>query len=214
MADAIVLQHWQSHATTASQVRVLPDGCRDLIFKHTAGAAPVYFVTDVAAGCDMVDVRAQVRYDGFRLQPGVRIDQAALLTSLQDGLSTSEITDRLQNYVQPLGDVSEALACLAQGRKTVAAVAAELGVQSRSLQRLLRRETGWSPVFWLRLARARRAACQVIPSRCLADLSYDMDYADQAHMTREFRHWFGVTPRLIQRDVDWAAQHLGLGYGV
>lgn len=214
MVDAIVLQHWQSHTTSPSCVRVLPDGCRDLIFKYTTGAAPVHFVTDVAAGCDMVDVRAQDRYDGFRLQPGVRIDQVGLLASLQDGLTKDEIVDRLQTYVTRAGHVSEALACLALGLGTVAAVAADLGVQPRSLQRLLRRETGWAPVFWLRLARVRRAALQVVPLRSLADVAYDIGYADQAHMTREFRHWLGVTPRQIQRDANWSAQHLGPGYGV
>jgi AraC-like DNA-binding protein len=81
------------------------------------------------------------------------------------------------------------------------------------LQRLLKQQTGRSPVFWLRLARVRRAASRLAHPRNLAELAYDMGYADQAHMTREFRYWLGATPRQISHDTGWLAQHLGLGYG-
>lgn len=211
---SVILQHWQSCATTDGRTTVLPDGCRDLIVKQNDMAAPVWFVTDVALHSEQVDVKIGDHYNGFRLQPGVRIDHARLLAAMQAGLSNDAIRDRLDSYAKPLLQVREALGCLADGAGSVAQAATKLGVQTRSLQRLLKRETGYTPAFWLRLARVRIAASRLHQTAGLAELAYDSGFSDQAHMTREFRHWFGITPRRIRRDVGWTARHLVLGYGV
>lgn len=211
---SVLLEHWRFQATADRETHVLPDGCRDLIVKHSVGAPPVWFITDLARTCQPVQSTCWDRYNGFRLTPGVQIDQAALLASLEDGLTDAAITERLENDVIEIPAVSEALACLSGAKAGVAKAAADLGVRTRSLQRLLLRKTGKPPVFWMRLARVRRAAVRVPHADTLADLAYDMGYADQSHMTREFRHWLGTTPRQIRRDAGWGAQHLGLGYGV
>lgn len=189
----------------------MPDGCRDLIVKSRRGMAPVSFVTDLADRCDMVDVQAGDGYDGFRLRPGVQIDQLGLMASMEGGLTDTAIKDRLDNFVVDNPAVSEALACLSDAKAGIGKAAADLGVQPRSLQRLVLHKTGKTPVFWMRLARVRRAAVRTMQSESLADLAYDMGYADQSHMTREFRHWLGTTPHQIRRDAD--SLYLGLGYG-
>jgi AraC-like DNA-binding protein len=33
----------------------------------------------------------------------------------------------------------------------------------------------------------------------IADVAFTVGYADQAHMTREMRRWFGVTPAAMRR---------------
>lgn len=210
---SVLLEHWRFEARIGGETHVLPDGCRDLIVKHGAGAAPVWFITDIAKTSTLVQSTCWDRYNGFRLLPGVQIDQAALLTSLEDGLTDAAITERLESYVIEIPAVSEALACLSEAKTGVDKAAADLGVQTRSLQRLLLRKTGKTPVFWMRLARVRRAAVGAAKTNTLVELAYDMGYADQSHMTREFRHWLRATPRQIQRDADWGTQHLGLGYG-
>ncbi len=153
-------------------------------------------------------------YNGFRLRPGAQIDRAGLMAAMEDGLTDAAIKDRLDTYARQNLAVNEALTCLVNATAGIGKAAADLGVQTRSLQRLLQRKTGKSPVFWLRLARVRRTAQRAVQPVGLAELAYDMGYADQPHMTREFRQWLGVTPRQVQRDARWASQHLGRGYGV
>jgi len=213
--DRVVLQRWQSTATTRERQSVLPDGCRDLIFRLGPGARPVWLVSDLACRAIPVTVGPGTRHIGYRLCPGVRIEPASLLASMRDGMSDAEITEHLHNYVTPVANVSQALLALRSGRpRGIEGVARALGVQCRSLQRLLRRETGQTPLFWLRLARVRRCAAQIGSAESLAELAFDLGFADQAHMTRELRHWLGITPRAIRLDPDWAARHLGKGYGV
>ncbi len=71
-----------------------------------------------------------------------------------------------------------------------------------------------APLFWLRLARVRRAAAQLRQAPALSELAHSEGFADQAHMTREFRRWLKVTPGQLRGDERWAARHLGPGYGV
>ncbi len=206
---SVVLEHWQAQVETGHIATILPDGCRDLIFTPAAG----WFITDLAKTCEQVALQPDDSYDGYRLRPGVQMDQAGLLASLSDDMTHDAILERLQTYVTPAANVTEALSRLSNGADNVAQAAADLGVQTRSLQRLLKQQTGRSPVFWLRLARVRRAASRLGRPRNLAELAYDLGYADQAHMTREFRSWLGVTPRQISHDAGWLTQHLRLGYG-
>ena len=206
---SVVLEHWQTQIETGHIATILPDGCRDLIFTPAVG----WFITDLAQRCEQVDLQPDDSYNGFRLRPGVQVDQAGLLASLSGDLTQDAILERLQTYVSPMANVTEALSRLSNEVANVAQAAADLGVQTRSLQRLLKQRTGHSPIFWLRLARVRRAASRLAHPPNLAELAYDMGYADQAHMTREFRIWLGATPHLISRDTGWLAQHFGPGYG-
>lgn len=209
----VLLEHWTFDAPQRDITTVLPDGCRDLIIWRSKGVRPQCFVTDLATGCDQVPVSAGDHFNGFRLHPGVRVDVDGLLASLDDGLDDVSISTRLHDYATPLPQVSEALACLASGVPSVNKAAAILGVRLRSLQRLLKRETGQAPVFWLRLARARQAVARLGHTGTLADLACDAGYADQAHMTREFRRWFGTTPHRIRADAGWMARNFVAGYG-
>ncbi len=209
----VLLEHWKFDAIQGGITTVLPDGCRDLIIWRSKGVRPQCFVTDLATGCDQVPVSAGDHFNGFRLHPGVRIDVGGLLASLEGGLDDVAIHTRLHDYATPLPQVSEALACLASGVTSVGDAAAMLGVRLRSLQRVLKRETGQAPVFWLRLARARQALARLGHAGALADLACDAGYADQAHMTREFRRWFGTTPHRIRADAGWVTRNFVAGYG-
>ncbi len=209
----VLLEHWEFDAPVGDMTTVLPDGCRDLIILQGRGRRPQCFVTDLATGADQVPVRAGDHFNGFRLQPGVRLDADSLLASMHDGLDDIAIKERLHDFATPQPQVSEALACLATGVASVSDAAAMLGVHLRSLQRLLKRETGQAPVFWLRLARARQAVVRLGHAAELADLAYDAGYADQAHMTREFRGWFGITPHRIRADAGWLTRNFAAGYG-
>ncbi|PIE16552.1 MAG: AraC family transcriptional regulator [Rhodobacterales bacterium] len=209
---SVILEQWDFAAAQNRNVTVLPDGCRDLIMRKRPGAAPIWFVSDLDSQAYQVRMRRGDCFYGFRLHPGVRVEEEALLHSLTDGMSAAQIRERLHSYTSRNANVTEALACLASGVVSVAQAAAELGVQPRRLQRLLRHQTQRSPAFWLRLARLRKAAMRMTPRTHLAALAYDLGFADQSHMTREFRSWFGVTPHQIKAQAGWQADNMVAGY--
>ena len=161
----------------------------------------------------MVPIQAGVCIHGFRLQPGVQIREEKLLASIEDWpVETGEVQNRLADFVSLSPSVSEALESLAFGFATVAHAAKGLGVSQRTLQRLLVRQTGRSPIFWLQLARVRKAARSTSQAQSLVATADLYGYADQAHMCREFKRWLGVTPAKISAELDIQKQLLQTGY--
>jgi AraC-like DNA-binding protein len=100
--------------------------------------------------------------------------------------------------------IAEALEALCDSA-SVAAAARKSGIGMRTLQRLMLRETGVPPQYFLRLARARRAARAVDGNAALAEIAFAHGYADQAHFSRECRQWFGVTPKALKSRLDLRA---------
>lgn len=76
----------------------------------------------------------------------------------------------------------------------VRTIAATVGVHPVSLARRYRRHFGLSPAAAIRQDRAARAAAALVRECDLADLAIRMGYADQSHLSREFREIYGVTP--------------------
>jgi AraC-like DNA-binding protein len=76
-------------------------------------------------------------------------------------------------------------------------LARELHVSVRSLQRLAARFVGMPPQRLLRRRRLQEAAerMRADPGTDLGALAGDLGFADQAHLTREFRSVLGATPR-------------------
>ena len=96
--------------------------------------------------------------------------------------------------------VSNALQCLASGVESIAKGACELGVSTRTLQRLIMINTGRTPSFWFALSRARNAARALDQYDCLVDVAAAYNYSDQAHMCREMQRWFSLTPNQLKAD--------------
>lgn len=46
----------------------------------------------------------------------------------------------------------------------------------------------------------------------LAEVAHGSGYADQAHLSRELRSWFGITPSALRRSTPLAAQLRSPGY--
>lgn len=190
-----VLDVWSRTTEEAASVLVLPDGCRDLILRQPTGEAPVWFVSALDDGPRRVAVAAGTFMLGFRLRPGVQIDKVQLLASLTGMTGDPHaILERLDRFTVLPGLVKDALDCLGQEAASVAEAARLLGGGVRGLQRFVAGATGRPPSFWLQLARVRRSARAVRDAASLADIAHAHGYADQAHMTREFRRWFGATP--------------------
>ena len=103
------------------------------------------------------------------------------------------------------------LTTASRGRAPVTRLAAATGLGRRQLERRFLTEVGVAPKLACRVARFR-AAVSLLHDRPRTDLSavaFDAGYADQPHLTREFRALAGMTPGAYRRR--HAAQSPGPG---
>jgi AraC-like DNA-binding protein len=89
---------------------------------------------------------------------------------------------------------------LGQGH-SVAAVAARLAADRRTLSTLFHREVGFGLKRYARLARFERAlrAVRAGDAPSLGLVAAQAGFADQAHLTREFRYFAGFPPGCLHR---------------
>jgi AraC-like DNA-binding protein len=90
-------------------------------------------------------------------------------------------------------------------RQPTGALAGELGVGRRRLEREFRREIGLSPGAVARIARFQRAVQQLAGGVPLARAAVASGYADQPHLSRETRAMTGLTPAELRAIVQDAA---------
>jgi AraC-like DNA-binding protein len=90
----------------------------------------------------------------------------------------------------------------AHGSAPVAQLAASAGLSLRQFRRKFQTHVGLSPKAFARIRRMRHACILMLQAQAqdaaLAGLSHDGGYADQPHLTREFRGIFGSSPRLVE----------------
>ncbi len=86
------------------------------------------------------------------------------------------------------------------GGEPVSRLAARCGLSSRQLRRKFSAHVGLSPKEFARLRRIRHACILILAGQdaSLASVSHDGGFADQPHLTREFRGIFGSSPRLVE----------------
>lgn len=193
---ASVLEAWSHVAGQHGHSRIVPDGCRDLIRIATPGMRPFFVISELGSGCEWVAHTAGTVYHGFRLRPGAIMDELPLLALGRSApeADSSRILDWLDSHSRVEVLVEDALAHLADGRMPTDSSA------QRRLERLLKKATGRPPMFWRGLARARHAARLLAGDADLAALAVDAGYADQAHLSREMRRWFGASPKDLRND--------------
>ena len=194
-----LLSTWEFSADRDSSSVILPDGCRDIIFTTTEQAKHDCFVTSLFDRATQVSIQAGAVMTGFRLKPGVRVKHGYFMNSVSSRhVDKDEIYNRIDDFTFLNPSLEEALEYLASAVKSVAQVAKEIGVSQRTLQRLLMLETNRSPTYWLMLARARKAARSLTGSIPLIEIADSFGYSDQAHMSREFKRWFNISPSKLR----------------
>lgn len=206
---AALLEAWSHVADQPGHSRVLPDGCRDLIRIAVPGQRPVFMLSRLDDGCQWVSHGAGTVYHGYRLRPGALIQEQALLAQANQtpDAEHARVMEWLDSFSRNSPLVAEALESLTQGR-----MPADAGAQRR-LERLLKAATGRPPIFWRGLARARRAARRLATTPELAALAAECGFADQSHLSREMRRWFGSSPTELRGDdtLLWLISQSGYG---
>ena len=202
-------------------VRVLPDGCVDLVWSTRGGL--------VLAGPDTGPVVYPVERDyaaaGLRLRPGVagsvlglpaselrdeRPELSALwgrdAARLEERIALADASHRrelLEDAVRPLAREAQpdelvlaGLPLLGRRGTSVAEIARTLAISERALRRRFNDAIGYGPKRLDRIIRFRRLLSLTALRRegGLAAAAAELGYADQAHLTREVRELSGLTP--------------------
>lgn len=212
MTSSILCQ-WKAIDGVGGPFEILPDGCRDLIFVNETGQPPSWMISDLQNETKSAVSAPNTEHFGLRLTPGAMINCGALLDYVRnidhfDDLGIANIDE----FVSVDPNIIEALNALAQSNGSVKLAQKQAGLSARSLQRLLVRTTGQTPSFWTMLARARKSATQVNGHDRLSEIAYEYGFADQAHMTREFRRWFGISPAALRKEPTILEQLNAAGY--
>lgn len=221
MVDSpLVACTWERLTTNRRGQRVVPDACVDLIWAgdrlSIAGPDTRPRVVTLAPGSRVVGVRLRPGTAGAVLGlPASELCDvspdaadvlghdvaAALLEALAAGSDPHQLLLRaaqLRGVSAPDPLVRAAVVALARPRARVSAVAAELGVSARQLQRRVSDAVGYGPKTLARVLRFRRL--QALPPAPLAELALDAGYADQAHMTAEVTRLAGTSPVRFLKD--------------
>ncbi|MDT7797442.1 MAG: hypothetical protein QOI78_875 [Actinomycetota bacterium] len=225
LAD-VVACGWHGHTGWARPLRVLPDGCADLVWDGdaltvvvTAGASLRLWVP---ASASRVGVRLRCGAAGAVLgTPMAELPAGATRLSDLWGATARRAEDVLAGTEDPLvqREVLEGLVAArgaAPDRRVLAAVhalggpgtrttdvAGVLGVSDRALRRHLAHAVGAGPKQVHRIRRFQRFLRRLEPLAArrtsLAAVAADLGYADQSHLGRDCRRLSGSSPAALVR---------------
>ena len=188
-----------------------PDGCIELIRRRAGRSAwggwqPEVFVAGVITRPARLWFSGDARFEGLRIWPwawnaltdlpaGRFVGSWLALDEAAPHLSAAAWTDRLPKGLADLAerppyDLGDAILRSAN----VDDLVRWSGIQRRTLQRRFAREIGVAPRAYLRLLRFQ-GALETVQEQgsSLADQAAAHGFADQAHMSREFRALAGTT---------------------
>ncbi len=196
--DVDLLWYSESYDAPHTWETVLPSGRSQLVIELAEGSAPPEFErlrTEVV----LVETTRVSNVMGVVMRPGAAlfapdVELHALRERLQEARSAAakfailiaELERR--HRAQPLHPaVASALA---------GGTAADTGFSRRWLSQRFKEQIGVSPKAYARLLRFQRVVQRVAAGRRIewADVAADLGFADQAHLTHEFRRFSGLTP--------------------
>jgi AraC-like DNA-binding protein len=212
---------WERRDGGDVPVRVLPDGCIDIIWTEGAGTVVVganttAFVVGLPAGTHVV---------GLRMRPGAAppllgVDGAALRDGRAPlhelwGDDGHRLSERLEASADRAGDllaalapraaaagapdalVQAAVARLGRTALPVGELAGRLFVSERQLRRRFGSAVGYGPKRLARVLRLERALAAARGGEELARVAAAAGYADQAHFAGDCRELAGVPPTAL-----------------
>jgi AraC-like DNA-binding protein len=203
-------------------VFVPPDGCADIMLRFSHGRfreavliepAERYEVASIAPNDALFGVRFELGLGGACLKRRELVereletrfatkdprDVAAVQAELEEvALSFLERwAGARPDWLTPA--VTELRA--RRGNLTVRELAKKVGVAERTLLRGFSDWVGASPKLLGRTLRSRAAIELACGSSALVEVAAELGYADQAHLTRELRELWGVTPAGVRAGV-------------
>ncbi len=207
------LVHWKYHSSCGEFIEVPPDGCNDIIFTIGERGNLAWHITELPETCDSFKISEATYLEGIRFNPATQINRTKMLDYMRNTTRPAdELIKTAGEFVSFDENLHQALMALGEIDLSIEKCAANLGVGLRSLQRYTLAQTGKSPKYWRQLARARIAARTLFRCGQISETAYICNYADQSHLTRAMRKWFGRTPKQIIEDVAFNKLILGDAY--
>jgi AraC-like DNA-binding protein len=209
---------WERRGEAGPPVRVVPDGCMDVVFIAGAGAQVVgpnttAFLVSLDAGVPVVGARmlpgcapallgvgaealrdARVPLAQALARDGARLEQ--LLFERHDTLAALQtaLIARAARAQRPDPLVRAAIERLERPDVAIAELARELGVSERQLRRRVSAVVGYGPRRLARILRLGQALEAARAGGELARVAHESGYADQAHFANDCRALAGVSP--------------------
>ena len=204
---------WRSQASSDGTIPA--DGCVDLILRHdrvfVAGPSTCAITTHADGADESIGLRfAPGTVGGPLLLPVADLrDRFVALEDVSGPRAASAWRETLRALGSPAGPTATDAALpsafrppewvtLARKAASDGATALEaarlLSWSERDLRRKMRAQFGYGYAVLVRVLRAQRAYRLVRRGHTLADAAARSGYADQSHLTREFRRVAGATP--------------------
>lgn len=211
---------WTASGSPPGRYRVLPDGCMDIVFDFSSGAA----VVGAMRQARIVVAARQPDLLGVRFRPGglpacFRLEAAPLT---DDRVDLAFVWPEARSVWNRLGEAAPAarLAMLVHhlrrlrrsspdalvrhcverieasgGRLRMAVLERATATNARQIERRFVAHVGLSAKRFSRVVRFKRAMSALRRGRAdWAGLAVDCGYADQPHLVREFKEFSGLTP--------------------
>jgi AraC-like DNA-binding protein len=181
---------WRLRCERPYRLRVLPDGCMDIIGGDVVGSLTSAFVANLQAGDDAVGVR--LRPGAFTALYGVPANELAdLRLPLADVVRPRPLLELARVAPRP-----DPLVAAALHATDVRQLARETGYSTRHLHRRLVAATGHSPK---RLARIGRMQALLAAGRgeSWARTAAEFGFHDESHMINDIRALADATPEAM-----------------
>jgi AraC-like DNA-binding protein len=186
---------WRVHSQHPFDLRVLPDGCVDLIGRQVVGSFTTAQIVRLRPG--EIGIGVRFRPGGFSALFGVPAsDLVDRRAPLEDVVPARSLLHHASRAPRP-----DALAELALQARSVRELAAATGYSERQLRRRLVRTTGFGPKMLGRIGRMHRLL-RAGRGESWARTAVEQGFFDEAHMANDIRELAGATPHALLRDVD------------
>jgi AraC-like DNA-binding protein len=182
---------WRIRTEAPTELRIVPDGCMDLIGGDVIGSF---------AGPAIVRLEPGVTYSGLRFHPGGFPALCGVPASELVGtrLPLAELvaeTDLLRRSREALAP--DPLARASAAAPDVRALARESGYSERQLRRRVLSATGHGPKRMARIGRMQRLLKAGRPDGSWARAAADHGFYDEAHMAADVAELAGATPHAL-----------------
>lgn len=173
-------------------------GCAPAIVAQMAPLGAYKLLGPVVSeiGGTIVGLEDIVGADARRLSEQVR---SARTWEERGRLLDAFLLDRAAHGPQPSPEVTQAWHLLARSRGTdpIGAIARQVGWSHKHLITRFTQQIGVTPHLAARLLRLSMVWRHLDDQQSWARIAAECGYADQAHLTREFRHLTGTTPSAL-----------------
>ena len=182
---------WRIRARADGDLRILPDGCMDLIRGDVVGSFTGATTVRFSAG----DVT-----EGIRFHPADSRRSSALPASELTGLRVpiDDVLPRFRSLRALAADAErpDPLAGAAYAARDVRELARDSGYSERQLRRRVAESTGHGPKRLMRIARMQRLLRDG-RGESWARTAAEHGYFDEAHMAGDVRELAGATPHAL-----------------